>query len=165
MSRIATSNPTGDRPREQLSLDYYPLSELRRLLEERPLLELAPEVESKIAAGADYVGRKAVEDRYIYGVNTGFGSLCETRVRPDEVEALQFNHVVSHACGVGELVPEEVSRLTLFIKLLTLRSGHTGIGVSVVQRLLDHWNADVIPVIPKKGTVGASGDLAPLAHL
>nr|AYM54407.1 histidine ammonia-lyase [Phaselicystis flava] len=153
------------RTTRSITLDFYSLDDLRALVEERPRLSLDPKVAEKIEAGARYVQRKAQEDRYIYGVNTGFGSLCETRVRPDEVELLQYNHVVSHACGVGEPVSENVSRLVLLIKLLTFRTGHTGVSLETVNRLLDFWNHDVIPVIPKKGTVGASGDLAPLAHL
>jgi len=148
-----------------LSLKYYSLETLRYLLEARPSLRLGTEVETKIQAGARFVQEKARQDLHIYGVNTGFGALCETKVAPDEVEKLQFNHVVSHACGVGEMVSESIARLCLIIKLLTFRSGHTGVSTTVVNRLLDLWNADLIPAIPKKGTVGASGDLAPLAHM
>jgi len=154
-------------PREphHLSLRYYTLDDLRRLIETKPLLKLDPEVADKIQSGARFVQDKAAQDMYIYGVNTGFGSLCETRVAPDEVERLQYNHVVSHACGVGAAAPESISRLTMLIKLLTFRTGHTGVSLSVVNRLLDFWNNDVIPATPRKGTVGASGDLAPLAHM
>jgi len=146
-------------------LNHYSLADLSYLLETRPILSLAPEVEEKIRICAGYVQEKTAQDRYIYGVNTGFGSLCETRVEPNEIEELQYNHLVSHACGVGEIVPEETSRCSMLVKLLTFRSGHTGISVSTVSRLLDFWNNDIIPAIPKKGTVGASGDLSPLAHL
>ena len=149
----------------RLSLRFYTLDDLRYLLEQRPALELDAEVAAKIQAGARFVQAKAEQDMYIYGVNTGFGSLCETRVAPNEVELLQFNHIVSHACGVGEPNPESVSRLCLLIKLLTFRTGHTGVSLEAVNRLLAFWNNDVIPVIPRKGTVGASGDLAPLAHM
>ena len=152
-------------PEHALSLAFYSLQDLRALVEEMPRLTLAPEVAERIDAGARYVQKKAQEDRYIYGVNTGFGALCETRVTPAEVELLQYNHVVSHACGVGDIVSERVSRLVMLIKLLTFRTGHTGVSVETVRRLLDHWNHGVIPAIPKKGTVGASGDLAPLAHM
>lgn len=148
-----------------VSMDYYSLGDLGRLVEERPRLALSSAVQARINRGAEFVRAKAAEDRYIYGTNTGFGSLCETRVAGDEMEALQFNHVVSHAVGVGEAVPERISRLTLLIKLLTFRSGHTGISLDPVTRLLELWNQELIPVIPKKGTVGASGDLAPLAHM
>ena len=101
---------------------------------------------------------KSKEDRHIYGVNTGFGALCETRVKADEMETLQYNHVISHAVGVDEPVSEDVSRYTMLIKLLTFRSGHTGISVPLVERFIDFWNAGAIPAIPRKGSVGASGD-------
>jgi histidine ammonia-lyase len=81
------------------------------------------------------------------------------------METLQYNHVVSHAVGVGERVPERISRLTMFIKLLTFRAGHTGVSIDPVNRFLELWNRGIIPAIPKRGTVGASGDLAPLAHM
>ncbi|MCB1035648.1 MAG: aromatic amino acid lyase, partial [Acidobacteria bacterium] len=151
--------------KHEISLDFYHLADLRKLLADRPPLGVTPEVETKIRAGADFVLEQLSRDRYIYGVNTGFGSLCETRIEDDEVEALQYKHVVSHACGVGPLVSEEISRLVMLIKLLTFRTGHTGVSMDVVGRLLDFWNHDIIPAIPMKGTVGASGDLAPLAHM
>lgn len=149
----------------QVSLEYYTLADLQNLVDTQPHLELHPDVEAKISAGAEFVLEKAEEDRYIYGVNTGFGSLCETRVRAEDMEKLQYNHVVSHAVGIGEIVPERISRLTMLIKLLTFRNGNTGISLTPVNRYLDFWNHAVIPAIPKKGTVGASGDLAPLAHM
>jgi len=101
----------------------------------------------------------------VYGVNTGFGSLCETRIAPDQVEQLQYNHVVSHAAGVGAPVRERIVKLMLLIKLLTFRTGNTGVAPVTVERLVAMWNAGAVPVIPEKGTVGASGDLAPLAHM
>ena len=149
----------------QISLDFYSLNEFRQVIEALPPLALNDEVAGRIGQGARYVQEKAEQDIHIYGVNTGFGSLCETRIGADEVELLQYNHVVSHACGVGEAVPERIVRLMMLIKLLTFRTGHTGISLPTVQRLLDFWNAGLIAVVPKRGTVGASGDLAPLAHL
>jgi histidine ammonia-lyase len=148
-----------------ISSGYYTIDDLRFLLEHRPKLSLSGTVVKKICDGADFVLKKAAEDRYIYGVNTGFGSLCETRVENDEMEALQYNHVLSHAAGVGPIVAEEHSRLCLLVKLLTFRSGNTGISLDVVERFVEFWNHDAIPTIPKKGSVGASGDLAPLAHM
>ncbi len=149
----------------RLTLDFYDTSALRNLVETQPKLSLHPQVESAIRAGAEFVKAKGAEDRYIYGVNTGFGSLCETRIKPEEMETLQHNLLLSHSVGIGEIVPERISRLALLNKLLTFRSGHTGVSLDVVNRMLDFWNNDVIPTIPKRGTVGASGDLAPLAHL
>jgi len=149
----------------KLTLEFYDTSALRSLIENRPKLSLHPQVEAAIQAGQEFVKAKVAEDRYIYGVNTGFGSLCETRIKPEEMETLQHNLLLSHSVGIGEIVPERISRLALLNKLLTFRSGHTGVSLDVVHRMLDFWNHDIIPTIPKRGTVGASGDLAPLAHL
>ena len=148
-----------------ISADYYSIDDLAAIVEKQPQLELNREVIERINGGAAFVLEKAAEDRYIYGVNTGFGSLCETRVEDDEMEALQYNHVLSHAAGVGPIVAERISRFCLLIKLLTFRWGATGISLDVVQRFVDMWNRGMIPTIPKKGSVGASGDLAPLAHM
>lgn len=148
-----------------ISLEQYTLDDLQWLMETRPSLQLASEVEERIDAGARYIQVIATEDRHIYGVNTGFGALCTTRIAPEEMSTLQRNHLLSHACGIGQTMPEEISRLALLLKLLTFRSGHTGITLALVHRLLAYWNREVIAALPQKGTVGASGDLAPLAHL
>ncbi len=149
----------------RITEDDYTLNDLRIIHDTNPRLELSPAVEVRISAGADFLRRKAAEDRHIYGVNTGFGALCETRVPIARAAELQRNLVLSHAAGVGEIADPSICRLTLFLKLLTFRSGHTGISLATVRRLVDLWNRDVIPGIPLKGTVGASGDLAPLAHM
>jgi histidine ammonia-lyase len=143
----------------------YGLEELKALASAGRRLEFSSAVEERIRRCASYVAEKSGEDRYIYGVNTGFGALCERRISEDQMRALQFNHVVSHAAGVGPPVDPEIVRLMMLIKLLTFRAGTTGIGLATAQRLLDFLNADIVPVIPKKGTLGASGDLAPLSHM
>ncbi|MFF8955213.1 histidine ammonia-lyase [Streptomyces sp. NPDC014894] len=154
-----------DRPTVEITFERYTVEELYRIAVTAPRLALAPDVAAKIEAGGRYIERISGEDRHIYGVNTGFGSLCETRIDPAEMVDLQHKHLVSHACGVGDLVPERISRLAMLVKLLTFRAGYSGITLETVERLLELWNADVIPAVPKKGSVGASGDLAPLAHL
>lgn len=148
-----------------IGLDFYTVEQIVSIVKQRPKLKLHADVQARIARGAAFVAKKCQEDRYIYGVNTGFGALCETRIEPHEMEKLQYNFLVSHSVGVGENVSVESSLATLFVKLLTFRAGNTGITLDVTQRLVDFWNEDVVPVIPKKGTLGASGDLAPLAHL
>jgi histidine ammonia-lyase len=153
------------RPVVDITFDRFTLADLCSIADGRPLLRLAPDVRETIARGSRYVAEIASQDRHTYGVNTGFGSLCETQVSADEMSELQHRHLLSHACGIGEPVPERTSRITMLVKLLTFRAGRSGITPELVQRLLDFWNADVIPVIPEKGTVGASGDLAPLAHM
>jgi histidine ammonia-lyase len=148
-----------------LTLNRYRLEELSALSDKQRQLALSTEVRDAILAGARFVRELATRDEHVYGVNTGFGALCEVRVGPDDVRQLQYNHLVSHAAGIGPPASQRVSRLTMLIKLLTLRSGRTGIGLALVERLIDMWNAAVVSVIPRKGTVGASGDLAPLAHM
>ncbi|MBL0217658.1 MAG: histidine ammonia-lyase [Myxococcales bacterium] len=151
--------------RASISLDRLTLAELGTIIRDRPRLELDPMVTARIAQGADYVAAQVERGRMIYGVTTGFGALAERPIPIAQASELQRRHVISHACGVGPWAPESIARLTLLIKLLTFRSGHTGITVETVERLVELWNADLIPAIPSQGTVGASGDLAPLAHM
>ncbi len=101
----------------------------------------------------------------IYGVNTGFGKLAQTRIPPDELNHLQRNLVLSHSAGVGAALPDGVVRLALALKIASLARGHSGVRAVVVERLLAFLNRNLLPVIPEQGSVGASGDLAPLAHL
>jgi len=148
-----------------LTLARYSLEELRAIADGAPRLALDPEVARRIDAGARHVAARIERGDVLYGVTTGFGALSERRIPADQLSELQRRHVVSHACGVGAFAPEAIARLTLLAKLLTLRSGHTGVTVPTVERLLELWNRGAIPAIPMQGTVGASGDLAPLAHM
>lgn len=143
----------------------YHIRDIETILVDRQPIELSPEVRDRIAAGHQFVLRKAEEGSHIYGVNTGFGAMCEVSVPKSDMHALQRNLILSHACGVGELADEDTCRMTMLLKLLTFRSGHTGISLQVVDRLVEFWNAGAIPATPSKGTLGASGDLAPLAHM
>lgn len=104
-------------------------------------------------------------DRAIYGVNTGFGRLAQTRIPASELQLLQRNLVLSHAAGVGERLPDHVVRLTIALKAASLGLGYSGVRRIVIERLLDLLNKNALPEIPCQGSVGASGDLAPLAHL
>jgi len=110
----------------------------------------------------DKLGR---HDKLIYGINTGFGSLCNTEISEDDLEKLQRNLVMSHACGMGEEVPQDVVKLMLLLKIQGLSYGHSGIQLITIQRLIDFYNNDILPVVYQQGSLGASGDLAPLAHL
>ena len=100
-----------------------------------------------------------------YGINTGFGSLHKVNIKPENLEKLQMNLVKSHAVGVGAEVPEVIVRLMLLLKVKSLSFGHSGVQVSTVERLIDMYNSKVLPVVYEQGSLGASGDLAPLAHL
>lgn len=151
--------------KHSLHLDRYTLKELARLVDNEVQLNLPYEVRDAISSGANLVNELVAQGGHLYGVNTGFGSLAEVRIEDDEIPLLQKHHVLSHAAGIGNPVSSRISRFVILIKLLTLRSGRTGISLPTVERITDLWNLGAIPVIPEKGTVGASGDLAPLAHM
>jgi histidine ammonia-lyase len=105
------------------------------------------------------------EDQIIYGINTGFGSLCNTVVGHDDLEQLQLNLVRSHACGLGAEVPAEMVKRILLLKAIGLCKGHSGVQLETVERILFFYNQDITPVLYEQGSLGASGDLAPLAHM
>ncbi len=107
----------------------------------------------------------AGSDEPVYGINTGFGSLCDRSVPKNDIETLQQNLVMSHACGVGEEVPVEIVRLMLFLKIQSLSYGYSGAQLATVERLVEFYNNGIYPVVYRFGSLGASGDLAPLAHL
>ena len=115
--------------------------------------------------------RKYLDDKMksnsdpIYGINTGFGSLCNVKISNENLSKLQENLVKSHACGTGEEVPHEIVKIILLLKIQSLSYGHSGVQLVTVQRLIDFYNNDIFPVIYTQGSLGASGDLAPLAHL
>lgn len=129
-------------------------------------VELASEAWNRIHVGREYLDNKLAEPGGVfYGINTGFGSLCNTQIPDDELAQLQVNLMRSHACGMGEEVPEEIVRLMLFLKIRSLSFGHSGIHPETVELLLAILNAAISPIVYTQGSLGASGDLAPLAHL
>lgn len=120
----------------------------------------------RIEASRKYLDQKSSKSiAPIYGVNTGFGSLCDTVIGKDELSTLQENLLLSHACGTGEEVPQNIVKLMLLLKIRGLSYGCSGVSLATVQRLVDFLNLGIIPVIYQQGSLGASGDLAPLAHL
>jgi histidine ammonia-lyase len=141
------------------------LSLWRRILEGRAHVSLAESAWTGIERARAVVEDALASGRVLYGVNTGFGKLAQTRIPPDEINTLQRNLVLSHAAGVGQRLPDAVVRLTIALKIASLARGFSGVRRIVVERLIEMLNADVLPEIPAQGSVGASGDLAPLAHL
>jgi histidine ammonia-lyase len=101
----------------------------------------------------------------IYGINTGFGSLCNTAISKEDLSQLQRNLVLSHSCGMGEEVPHEIVKRMLLLKVLGLSKGNSGVQLETIERLLFYYNENIFPVVYQQGSLGASGDLAPLAHL
>ena len=129
-------------------------------------IELSEKAVERIDNCRNYLDDKIKKDSSpIYGINTGFGSLCNVKINSENLQLLQENLVMSHACGTGSEVPKEIVKLMLFLKIQSLNYGFSGVQVETVQRLIDFYNHDIIPVIYTQGSLGASGDLAPLAHL
>ncbi len=126
---------------------------------------IAAEAATGIEASFRVVKAIAEGEESVYGINTGFGPLCTTRISPDDTLKLQYNILRSHSCGVGHAVPREVAKLMMILKVHALARGFSGIARSTLDRIIWHIDNDVIPMVPNQGSVGASGDLAPLAHL
>jgi histidine ammonia-lyase len=126
---------------------------------------VAASVMAVVVENREHLEQLIKQDRLFYGINTGFGSLCDRKISPDQLESLQENLLMSHAVGVGEPVPDEIVRLMMHFKILSLSRGHSGIRSQTLELLAQLLSADLLPVVPSKGSLGASGDLAPLAHL
>jgi len=141
------------------------LSTLRRIYEQPVTLRLSARDRSRIADAGSLVDKIIATGDAAYGINTGFGLLAQTRIPGEQLELLQRNLLLSHAAGVGEALPDAVVRLILVLKINALARGHSGITMAVIDALLALLEHEVYPVIPAQGSVGASGDLAPLAHL
>jgi histidine ammonia-lyase len=141
------------------------LAELAAFARSHEALHLDPESRRRLDAGAESVRRIVAEGKPVYGINTGFGKLAQTHIPDDQLELLQRNLVLSHSVGVGALLSDEIVRLTMLLKVASLARGYSGVRATVVDAILALLNAEIYPCIPSKGSVGASGDLAPLAHM
>lgn len=142
-----------------------PLSQLRSVAARFTPIVLAPECEASVRASATTVRDIVAAGKPAYGINTGFGKLARVQIPDDQLEQLQTNLVRSHAAGVGPLLDDKTVRLILVLKIASLARGYSGVRWEVLQTLAALYNAQVWPCIPAQGSVGASGDLAPLAHL
>jgi histidine ammonia-lyase len=150
----------------ELTSNYLSLEEFEHLLNANDSLVLSVELQERIQTCRDYLDQKVANStQLIYGINTGFGSLCDTAISTADLEALQRNLVCSHACGMGEEVPLVIVRRMLLLKVLGLSKGASGVQLATVERLLFFFNNHIYPVVYQQGSLGASGDLAPLAHL
>lgn len=145
---------------------WVSLSQLDTILSSNATVSLTESVIAAIQKCREYLDNKVKRhDKLIYGVNTGFGSLCNTAISIEDLGQLQRNLVVSHACGAGEEVPSHIVKRMLLLKAFGLSHGSSGAQVETVERLLYFFNNDIIPVVYQQGSLGASGDLAPLAHM
>lgn len=149
-----------------ISSEHLSLERVKEIIERKEKLTLSEEARTAVVRCRAYLDRK-MEDigRPVYGVTTGFGSLYNVSIPKEDLSRLQHNLVMSHACGTGETVRPEIVKLMLLLKAQSLSYGHSGVQLITLQRLIDMFNEDVLPVVYQQGSLGASGDLAPLAHL
>ncbi|WP_159800009.1 histidine ammonia-lyase [Flavobacterium sp. MK4S-17] len=149
-----------------ITTDLLSLEIVNTILSEDKKLALSEEARANIEKCRAYLDEKMkTQDEPIYGINTGFGSLYNVKISNENLSRLQENLVKSHACGTGEEVPEAIVKIMLLLKIQSLSYGHSGVQLQTVERLIDFYNNDILPVIYTQGSLGASGDLAPLAHL
>lgn len=149
-----------------ISSEHLSIAKIQKIISSDAEIILSDDSVAKINKCRAYLDEKIQEKgtKY-YGINTGFGSLCNTPIDEKDLKLLQLNLVRSHACGLGDEVPTEIVKLMLLLKAQGLSYGHSGVALTTVQRLLDFYNNDITPVVFQQGSLGASGDLAPLAHL
>lgn len=149
-----------------ISSEVLSLETLQEIISQHKSIALSEEATINIQKCREYLDKKmASHDAPIYGINTGFGSLCNVKISNENLSQLQENLVKSHACGTGEEVPHEIVKIMLLLKIQSLSYGNSGVQLITVERLVDFYNHDILPVIYNQGSLGASGDLAPLAHL
>ena len=149
-----------------ISAERLTIERVGEILEKNIPIALSQDAVNRIVRCREYLDNKMENSTEpIYGVSTGFGSLCNISIGYDELGTLQKNLVMSHACGTGERVPSQIVRLMLLLKIQSLSYGHSGVQLATVERLVDFYNNDILPVVFQQGSLGASGDLAPLAHL
>jgi histidine ammonia-lyase len=149
-----------------IHLDYIELTEFENIITANLKINLSKESKAAVEKCRAYLDQKMQDsDKLIYGINTGFGSLCDTAISSNDLEALQRNLVLSHACGTGEEAPQELVRRMLLLKVFGLSKGNSGVQLGTIERLLFFYNEGIYPVVYQQGSLGASGDLAPLAHL
>ncbi len=156
-----------------MSFNYLPLDrkntnfeQIKNLLAYDQLVSITFDAHDKILKCREYLDKKIKNaDAFYYGINTGFGFLQNVQIDANQLEELQINLLKSHACGLGEEVPEEIVKLMIVLKIKSLSYGHSGVQIDTVKRLMDMYNAKMYPIIYTQGSLGASGDLAPLSHL
>lgn len=151
-----------------LPLDKSPLhfQQVKNLLDYNQWVSITFDAHEKITACREYLDKKvSTGEGTFYGINTGFGYLQNVKIDDSQVEQLQYNLLMSHACGMGEEVPAPIVKLMIMLKIKSLSYGNSGVQIDTVKRLMDMYNNDVLPIVYTQGSLGASGDLSPLSHL
>ena len=150
----------------QISAEHLSIEQIGEIIKNGTKLELSEDARQRIIRCREYLDNKIKESETpIYGVTTGFGSLCKISIDKDSLSQLQKNLVMSHACGVGDRVPNEIVKIMLLLKIQSLSYGYSACQLKTVERLIDFFNNDIYPIVYMQGSLGASGDLVPLAHL
>lgn len=145
---------------------FYSLERIKELIDSEEEIAISDICKERVTSCASYLAEKlASGNQIIYGINTGFGSLCNTVVSNEDLVALQVNLVRSHACGAGARIPDYITKRILLLKAIALCKGHSGVYIETIERILWLYNNNVLPVVFELGSLGASGDLAPLAHM
>ena len=153
---------------KEFIIDNSPLEieTLYKIIDKQLVLKLSTESLKNVKDCRDYLDKKTNNsDSPLYGINTGFGSLYNVSIKDNDLSKLQHNLILSHACGVGDRVPLKIVKIILLLKIITLSKGNSGIHIDTLDRLIFFYNKNIFPVIFKHGSLGASGDLSPLAHL
>ncbi len=153
---------------KEFIIDNSPLEieTLYKIIDKQLVLKLSTESLNNVKDCRDYLDKKTNNsDSPLYGINTGFGSLYNVSIKDNDLSKLQHNLILSHACGVGDRVPLKIVKIILLLKIITLSKGNSGIHIDTLDRLIFFYNKNIFPVIFKHGSLGASGDLSPLAHL
>ena len=149
-----------------ISAEHLTIERIGEIVYKGYKLELSDDARHRITRCREYLDKKIAETtKPVYGVTTGFGSLCNVSVDADQLAQLQINLMMSHACGVGERVPNDIVKMMMLLKIQSLSYGYSGSKLDTVERLVDFFNNDVYPVVYMQGSLGASGDLVPLAHM
>ena len=146
-------------------IDTFTIADVMAILENPKHAKLNKEAIERILKSQKNVREIVESDRTVYGINTGFGPLCDVKISEEETAQLQYNLIISHAVGVGKPIAKELSKVMMISKIHALSKGFSGVSLEVIERLIFMLEEDIIPVVPEQGSVGASGDLAPLAHL
>lgn len=150
----------------QISAEHLTIEQVGEIIYNNYKIELSEDAKQRIKRCRNYLDKKIARNgEPIYGVTTGFGSLCNVSIGKDHLSQLQINLIKSHACGVGERVPNDIVKIMLLLKIQSLSYGYSGCKLDTVMRLVSFFNNDIYPVVYKQGSLGASGDLVPLAHL
>ncbi|MGN0049313.1 MAG: histidine ammonia-lyase [Bacteroides sp.] len=149
-----------------ISAEHLTLQRIGEIIRNGLTLELSDDARTRIQHCREYLDKKiAANSKPVYGVTTGFGSLCNVSIGQDYLAQLQINLMMSHACGTGDRVPNEIVKIMLLLKIQSLSYGYSGCKLDTVERLIDFFNNDIYPIVYMQGSLGASGDLVPLAHL